>query len=252
MTYSDEVLADSPFLYWRLGESAGTTAEDATANNRDGTYENTPTLGATGLLTGDADTAVTLASASSQAIARSVQGVTNGSEYTLECWVKAGIQSTFAKLINEACGPDLSGCSVEVSSDNGTDGLYYYVRNSVPSDVNDILTAKVGIFDNTRHHVVITDKDIAGTRNWALFVDGDQRNSGTYTRGTFGTGLDYITAGRRNNGVAGDSYLNGTIDEVALYSTALTSARIRRHFEVGANVVKYRMVQGAGHVRAGN
>jgi len=35
MSYSSEVLADSPEFYWRLGD-AGPTLQDATANNRDG------------------------------------------------------------------------------------------------------------------------------------------------------------------------------------------------------------------------
>jgi hypothetical protein len=55
--YSDAVLALSPALYWRLGESAGSTAEDASPNNRDGTYAGV-VLGRPSLVTGDADTAV--------------------------------------------------------------------------------------------------------------------------------------------------------------------------------------------------
>ena len=33
-SYSQEVLADSPLAYWRLGEASGTTAADASGNNR--------------------------------------------------------------------------------------------------------------------------------------------------------------------------------------------------------------------------
>ena len=39
--------------YWRLAETTGTSANDESTNNLDGVYENTPTLGITGLLAGD-------------------------------------------------------------------------------------------------------------------------------------------------------------------------------------------------------
>jgi len=45
--------------YWRFGEASGTSAADASGKGHTGTYVNSPTLGVTGLLTGDADTAVT-------------------------------------------------------------------------------------------------------------------------------------------------------------------------------------------------
>lgn len=36
--YADAVLADNPALYWRLADTGSTTAEDASPNNRDGTF----------------------------------------------------------------------------------------------------------------------------------------------------------------------------------------------------------------------
>lgn len=65
-TFAETVLAKSPSVWCRFGEPSGTTATDE-QGTRNGTYENTPTLGAAGVV-GDADTAVTLARASSQHI----------------------------------------------------------------------------------------------------------------------------------------------------------------------------------------
>lgn len=56
--YSDLVLTHSPLLYWRLGESSGTTVTDSSGNGRDGTYINGPTLGETSLLADGAGSAV--------------------------------------------------------------------------------------------------------------------------------------------------------------------------------------------------
>lgn len=57
-TYYDSVLNDSPNGYWRLGEPSGTTATDETGTNN-GTYSGSPTLGVTGAIPVDEDTAVT-------------------------------------------------------------------------------------------------------------------------------------------------------------------------------------------------
>ena len=55
--YVDVVDALNPTGYWRLGESAGATATDRAGSNN-GTYGSGTTLGVTGALSGDSDTAV--------------------------------------------------------------------------------------------------------------------------------------------------------------------------------------------------
>ena len=52
--YSEQVLADGPRSYWRLGETSGTSAADVTGANG-GTYGGGVTLGQPGALTGDPD-----------------------------------------------------------------------------------------------------------------------------------------------------------------------------------------------------
>ncbi len=50
--YSNAVLTDNPAGYWRLGETSGVTALDASSGDN-GTYTNGPTLGQPSLLAGD-------------------------------------------------------------------------------------------------------------------------------------------------------------------------------------------------------
>jgi hypothetical protein len=57
-TYQATALALTPSLYWRHGETVGTTANDLSGNGRTGTYQAGVTLGATGLLAADADKAI--------------------------------------------------------------------------------------------------------------------------------------------------------------------------------------------------
>jgi len=56
--YAAAVRTDNPVGYWRFGEANGITAVDEMGNGN-GTYVNSPVLGATGALDGDANTAVT-------------------------------------------------------------------------------------------------------------------------------------------------------------------------------------------------
>ena len=83
--YAQEVLADNPVAYWRLGEASGTTAVDETGSH-DGTYSGV-TLGATGLLAGDTDTAVEFNN-STDYIEVADHADFEVSTFTFECWVK--------------------------------------------------------------------------------------------------------------------------------------------------------------------
>ena len=54
-SYSAGILELSPWLYWRLGDTSGTVADDASSNGRDGTYSGSPTLAQSGVLNGEYD-----------------------------------------------------------------------------------------------------------------------------------------------------------------------------------------------------
>lgn len=56
--FAAEILADSPLLYWRLGESSGTVATDSSGNGRNGTYAGSPTYSQSGLPRGDTNSSV--------------------------------------------------------------------------------------------------------------------------------------------------------------------------------------------------
>ena len=65
--YQSTVLADSPYVYYRFGEAAGTTAIDASTNGFNGTYVNGVTVGVAGdKASGTSDTAATFVGAQSQ------------------------------------------------------------------------------------------------------------------------------------------------------------------------------------------
>ena len=84
--YSDAVEDLSPTAYWRLDDTDSTMLATVGPN---GTYVNTPTLGATGALGGDLDTAVTFVSASSEyATVTDTSALDLGNTFSIVAWVK--------------------------------------------------------------------------------------------------------------------------------------------------------------------
>src|SRR5437667_11365518 len=88
MSYSSTVLAKSPIRYYRLGESSGTVATDSSSQAQNGTLTGGGiTLGQTGLLTGDSDTAA-LFSGTAGYITVPTTGFPSGAQaISLECWL---------------------------------------------------------------------------------------------------------------------------------------------------------------------
>jgi len=86
-SYEDEVDADAPLGWWKLDETSGTSAADSGAAGIAGTYTNTPTLGATGPLSGI--TAVSFDDASTEDMTvGALTGSNVATKWSVEAWVK--------------------------------------------------------------------------------------------------------------------------------------------------------------------
>ncbi|HVY96483.1 MAG TPA: LamG-like jellyroll fold domain-containing protein, partial [Solirubrobacterales bacterium] len=86
--YSNAVLVDGPAGFWRLGETSGTTAKDATGAH-DGTYVNGPTLGQASLLAGDtASKAVLFDGTNDYVRAPTSDTLSPTNRVSVEAWIK--------------------------------------------------------------------------------------------------------------------------------------------------------------------
>lgn len=95
--YSTTVLSDSPVQYWRLGESAGTTAADEVSSPaQDMTYIGSPTLGAAGLLPGDSGTSVDFNGTTHYVDSPGFQTASNVTDVTLELWMDIAVPPSSA------------------------------------------------------------------------------------------------------------------------------------------------------------
>lgn len=229
MAYPDEVLADSPWLYWRLNEPSGIAAVDSSGNGRYGTYNGGPTLSQAGLIT---EGTSVLFDASNDFLL-SDSAIFNSSTATIEVWfyydgtpAPAGTLSLIAGC-QQGDGTGVGDKLVTID-ENGNGA--FYVFDGSPQLAIGSTVLDVGI-----HHFVGVIDDPANTAY--IYVDG-------VLDGTTGATGSFATYVSPNVIVGGDSSAKGSPptgpdrkagrrDEFAIYTTALSPARILEHYQSG-------------------
>ena len=230
--YAGAVTATSGLhSYWRLGESLASSAmDDITVTNNNGSYGTSTTMGVAGAIPGDANTAVRFDGQSPDYATAPRQ---LGGTFSVEFWFTStqdfsndGGQPhcTFwwqgAGLIDA----DVSGAG----NDFGISLCSGKVIAGVGNPDANIVTAAT--YNNGAwHHVVFTRTQSSGAM--ALYVDGGL--AGTATGNT--NVLDAQPNLNFGRSAAGVNYFAGTLDEVGLYSTALTGTTISNHYQVATS-----------------
>lgn len=233
--YKAAVLGSVPALYWRLGETVGTTAADTSGNGNTGTYTGTYTLGQSSLLSSDSsDASVSVGSASASGYIQSSYSApwVAGSKVSIECWAKWTAQGD-ADTTNGGAGIfATAGTNTHLyltintqASASGSAGDVWFTPDRLsasPACTWTGATTKAGT-----HHYVLTFDEAADTAE--LFVDGVSKGTKTVTTA-------YSTA-ETQTFKAGDDGLTqwqGLVDEVAVYTRILSAAEIQQHFYAGA------------------
>jgi acid phosphatase type 7 len=225
--YAASVLADGPTGYWRLGETAGTVAADASTNASNGTYQNGVTLGIEGALAGDPDRAARFDGSNDRVLVGDpASGVLDvgSADFTLEAWIAT----------TSATG------TIAGKKDSGNGGSWWYV--TISGDAGHVGQLKATIKDGkaTRtayslgrvddgawHHVAVrVDRDVGVS----FFVDGVASGSTSVaTPGSLSNAAAFAIGS-----VGGAPTFRGDIDEVALYRSLLAQDRIQAHIAEAA------------------
>jgi RHS repeat-associated protein len=224
--YATEVLADIPLAYWRLGDFIpSTSAADATANHFNGTYTNGPLLGAGGLLTDDANSAVTFDGANDVVTTTLTNTAADVARYTLEAWIKRTGTATIQQVVVGSA----NGVALSMAPNASTIRVTFWNGTAWQS-----ATSAASVTDGVRHHVVGT-WDAATLR---IYVDGVLSGSSvpTGTPAASTTGMAIGNTGTTNG-------FGGTIDEVAFYRSPLSATRIAAHYTAG--VLSCQSIAGA-------
>ena len=216
-TYANEVMADQPSAYWRLGESSGTTAKDS-AGSTPGTYEQGFGLRAGGVLSND--TAVRLDGQSGTRIRfGDIFDFNENAPCTLEAWAKwegGGTGNVFSKRADDRGG---TGYALSVSNVNGKHQWSYLRQNGDNGDSATFqATATTGFV-----HVVATYDGTVGR----LYLNGTEVANTSFRDSLVG-GQSSLFLG---NSAAGNGAFQGTLDELAIYTHVVSADRIKVHYQ---------------------
>ncbi len=214
--------------YWGLGETAGTTFADS-VGSVSATCVNCPTAttGITGIISAQEFTVANQVSAA----ANSTFDWGAADSFSVEAWVKTDAGSTCS-------GNQVIVGRNDIVSDPPASQLQWWVgcwdttgqATFVLKDMSGneaVLSGTRALTDGLWHHIVAV-RD-AGSTEVRLYVDGVNEASTTIT---YADGFDSATAALNIGWLDRDDgyHFTGAIDEVALYSRALTETEILSHY----------------------
>lgn len=231
--YGNAVLVDNPLAYWRFDETAGPTAHDSSGHCMDGTYKGPVVYGATGALAKSTDTAITLNGGGAYVDMGDVLSFTNLAPFSLEMWVRPVLVNTEYRglITKEYETPDMSDREGYVLFQMATAGTGFERYQSFVSE-GSYCAPDGGAPDAG---------GCSESGSWVhLVATFDGGNMNLYQNGVLVAGPTFspqmiqptpgcsLVVGALLCGSTG--YFSGDIDEVAVYGTALSPARVNAHY----------------------
>jgi Concanavalin A-like lectin/glucanases superfamily len=226
LTYVNTINADSPAVLLRLNETSGFAYSDSSGNGHGFSLGgNSAAVRTTaGLLSGDTDLAQNFNGSSDYAQV----GWSGGSSW----YVSAFTNATWEAVIN----PDVvtGGGSFQIWDLDGNSRCWQFrIYNSklelviwtVTSGGPFIITGATTLTTGTIYHVAATYDGTTAK----VFVNGKLDGSSSAMSGNLVTASLATNLSLGRNDAASTAYFDGVIDEAALYTTALSSGKIRSH-----------------------
>ena len=213
--YAPAVLADAPLAYWRLDGTSG--ASDSAGLN--------PGALVGGVLTGqpgalaDANLAMRFDGSTGYVQAANPAALLTG-DLTIELWLNVSL-ATRQTLISKDYLHEF-----ELTLET-TGLLNFYQGNG--TTYQGVVSAAGAVTANTWQHVVVTRT--AATNTIRFYVNGIAKGSGLYSVAPTASAKG-VSIGRSGGGY---QYVNGRLDEVALYPLPLTPAQVAAHYALATS-----------------
>jgi|SRR5262245_2498886 len=206
-SYPARVVADGASAYWRLNETTGTTAVDVIGGNN-GTISGGVTLGQSGALA-DGDKAMAFNGTTGKIATSSM---TIPTACTIELWVKTTASVTNNPLVAQRTLAGTTGKFLAYLT-SGQFAIY--------SDEDATQFSTGAVNNGNWRHLVWTS---TGTQT-SLFVDGIKSIGPVTQAHSARTDVVHLAFSPDHN-----TFLLGTLDDVAIYPTALTPTQISAHY----------------------
>jgi len=230
-TYIDQVLADSPILFLPFKELSGTTAEDISGNNRDGTISGA-TLGATGLLSGEPDTSFDFDGSNDYVRLADAAWLDFSGDVTIEAWCEPDSisSSSGAQFLWGRHQGATHGRHTRLRFNDQQPQFSVYVGGSVyiarASDVTaGSIYHVVGTYDSTSGDVRVYVNGNVGTVEQPTVSGGGSIDSSTQPV--------YIGANVDDPTSTAKEFFDGLIGNVAVFDSVLSTSRISAHYSAG-------------------
>ena len=229
LDYEATILADHPFIYWRLDDTTGSgQMADASGNGNVGVYSNSPSpiLERDSLINGDSDPSVRFATNSYATWEPGSQAYSG--PFSVEAWIETGRNAGEHTFFSTRSAADLSfdlKLSTQVQGrgirvDVGDGSTRWFVTETVPFKWR----------DNTRYAVVAVATNFRVT----IYVDGAPIGSVRYTDAIGRKPLLFDYSHVPQVGMTnGYQFFSGRIDELAVYEYALSADQVTNHFQAG-------------------
>lgn len=228
--YTSAVAADSPWALYRLDEASGASAADSSGNNRTGTYTSVAAYRETGALPGNPGYAVRYGASSGRMVAGG-NALTDPTTFSVELWFKT-TSAAGGKLIGFENSRNQTSTLWDREAVLRTDGKVAYLGGF---STNKLLVSPTALNDGKWHHLVVTSVSAGGSNQTSvMYVDGSAVVSGTTTKASSGyTGWWRVGYGQvplLGSGYPLTGNLTASVDDVAIYTTQLSAARVAAHY----------------------
>ncbi len=210
--YPSRVMLNSPIIYYRMDTASGSSVTDVTGNSSNGTITGTPIYGANGALYGNSDTAMGLSG--SQYISVPTTNTPLGNApFSVDFWmlinaVPSGYPAVF--------GMGVTGVRTHMSIYLNPSGQFYVETGG--GQIGYLVPSL-----NVWHYAAVTWN---GTTMF-VWLDGSSVN---YNPGNLALSYGNCVIGN-DTGLA--NFFTGTLDEVAIYGSALSADQVMAHYYAG-------------------
>jgi hypothetical protein len=224
--YAAEVADDGPGRWFRLDEPSGSTTILDSVAQVPATVFGVPSLGAAGLVVRDPAAAVELAANSGFHTDPTITpAVISGTgAFSVEFWIQATTQTT-ASVVFAQYTPGTAAAFVDIWVE-GNDNIWFVGNGCLVFRTGMLayVGSSVAVTDGSPHHVVCK-RESDGTMR--ILVDGVDRSTG-FT----GVAATNIPSGEESIGYPSGGFV-GTLQHLAIYTTALSTARAAAHNAAG-------------------
>lgn len=218
-----EVTADSPYLWWKLDDTAGSTAVDSSGSARDGTYNSTSgmTRSVASIIANVAATCIDPNATSGNYISRATTDL-SGTNLTYEMWVRGDAWPAGTPKGLFQYGAEV-GLIRAGDAGKRSGQMQWYMGSILENDASDDLVV------GHTYHLLCTYNTSTGAV--AMWIGGVLVKSGTQGTGRFGSAQTHYVGFNNAAGREPDAQLQ----YANVYKSVLSHARIHAHWMAGAN-----------------